>query len=158
MNPSIDLQIACEAPLPVANERLIAWAQRTLDEHHNDQELTLRLVDIAEMSELNHSYRQKDGPTNVLAFPSELPEEIRLDCAYLGDVIVCPAVLDQEATEQERDREAHWAHIVIHGVLHLLGYDHYEEDETRTMQAMEAKLLAGFGFPNPYQREGNGFE
>lgn len=158
MNHIIDLQIACEKPLPIPEEQLIAWISLTLDEHGQERELTLRLVDTDEISALNSTYRKKEGPTNVLAFPGDLPEHVDLDCSFLGDVIVCPAVLEIESKEQDRLLEAHWAHIVIHGVLHLLGYDHYEEPDTIKMQAMETQLLARLGFPNPYQHEGNNLE
>jgi len=158
MNHVIDLQIACDKPLPVSEDQLIAWVNCALNEHQQERELTLRLVESAEISALNHTYRQKEGPTNVLAFPSDLPEHIDLDCSFLGDVIVCPEVLEKEAQEQERPLDAHWAHIVIHGVLHLLGYDHYEDADTANMQGMEIRLLAGLGFPNPYQHEGQHLE
>lgn len=153
MNPQIDLQIACEDSRPVNDENLKAWVQMTLDEHQSAAELTLRLVDIEEITDLNTSYRKKNKATNVLAFPSNLPEVVELDYPFLGDIIICPKVLLEESREQNTPLDAHWAHIVIHGVLHLLGYDHIEEDDSKIMQAMEIKLLSKLGFENPYREE-----
>ena len=114
-------------------------------------ELTIRLVDNDEMQELNREYRGKDYPTNVLSFPCDwdLPEEPRL----LGDVVIAAAVVNREAKEQKKTMEAHWAHIVIHGFLHLLGYDHIEDDEAEIMEAEEIRLMLASGFPNPYQED-----
>lgn len=150
----IDIQFACVDKIPVSSEQLMCWIGITLDEHQSNAELTLRLVDIKEITELNSTYRKQDKPTNVLAFPGNIPDNIELEYPFLGDVIVCPAVLQSEALEQNVSLESHWAHIVIHGVLHLLGYDHMEDDEAITMQKMEIRLLAKFEFANPYKMEG----
>lgn len=149
----LDLQFACQTPPPCSKETLEAWIKAPLIAHQKQAELTVRFVEKDEITQLNETYRKKTGPTNVLAFPSCLPAEIKLDYPLLGDVIVCPEVLAKESKEQNIPLEAHWAHIVMHGVLHLLGYDHIEEAETRQMQAIEIKLLAQFGFANPYQQE-----
>ncbi|STX51525.1 metal-dependent hydrolase [Legionella busanensis] len=149
----IDIQVACKKPLPIVENILCDWVNLTLRELNETAELTLRLVEIQEIAELNKNYRKKDKPTNVLAFPSNLPKEIQLECPFLGDIVICPDVLEQESKEQEIELEAHWAHIVIHGVLHLLGYDHIKEKEAHIMQQMEIKLLATLGYANPYQQE-----
>lgn len=158
MNHQIDLQIACEDALPVSEDCLIGWVQKTLEPHEEEVELTLRLVDIDEITELNTLYRKQNKPTNVLAFPGNIPEGIELEYAFLGDIIVCPAVLKTEAIDQKTPLEAHWAHIVIHGVLHLLGFDHIEEADFKVMQAKEIELLDSLGFANPYHQEGNHIE
>ena len=158
MSYHIDLQHACSIPVPVSDELLISWAELPLSDHLLAAELTLRLVDEEEISDLNYRYRQQDKPTNVLAFPSNIPDNIELDFPLLGDLIICPAVLARECLELERTVEAHWAHIVIHGVLHLLGYDHINDSDTEIMQSLETKLLATLGFSDPYQLEGNGIE
>ncbi|KTD30660.1 MULTISPECIES: rRNA maturation RNase YbeY [Legionella] len=158
MNYHIDLQHACHNPIPVSDELLIKWAQFALVDHKEFAELTLRLVDEEEMIHLNHAYRQQNKVTNVLAFPSTLPEGIELDFPLLGDVIICPSVLQKESDELGKPLQAHWAHIVIHGVLHLLGYDHIKESDAEIMQALEIKLLANLGFANPYQIEGDNIE
>ncbi|MDO4643266.1 MAG: rRNA maturation RNase YbeY [Cardiobacteriaceae bacterium] len=111
-------------------------------------ELTIRLVDDEEMRELNREYRGKDYATNVLSFPCEwdLPEEPRL----LGDIVIDAGVVNREAKEQKKSMEAHWAHIVVHGFLHLLGYDHIEPEAAEQMEAIEREILASFGYGDPY--------
>ncbi|ARG97436.1 rRNA maturation RNase YbeY [Legionella micdadei] len=158
MNYHIDLQHACAHSIPVADELLIQWAELTLAEHKETAELTLRLVDEEEMTHLNHTYRQQNKTTNVLAFPSAIPDDIELDFPLLGDVIICPSVLQRESQELGKPVNEHWAHIVIHGVLHLLGYDHIKDSDAEIMQALEIKLLAHLGFANPYQIEGDNIE
>ncbi|MFC3907698.1 rRNA maturation RNase YbeY [Legionella dresdenensis] len=153
MNHYIDLQLACDKPLPVSEAQLMQWASAALDQYGKEAEITLRIVEPGEITELNHAYREKNKATNVLAFPSALPDNIELDFPLLGDVIVCPDVLEQEYLEQGKTAEAHWAHIVIHGVLHLLGYDHIEEKDAKVMEALETSLLAGFGIADPYLLE-----
>lgn len=113
-----------------------------------DGEVLLRLVDVDEIQQLNRDYRGKDQPTNVLSFPSDLPVEI--EEAILGDVVICLEVVRKEALEQDKSFEDHLLHMAIHGTLHLLGYDHMEEDEAETMESLEIKLLADLGVDNPY--------
>jgi probable rRNA maturation factor len=148
MTYHIDIQHAYENTVPVTDEALTLWAETTLQSLRPAGELTLRIVETDEMTELNHRYRQQNKPTNVLAFPQQLPDMIEMDCPLLGDVIICPAVLATEATPE--GLEAHWAHIVIHGVLHLLGYDHIQPKDARVMEEQEIHLLAKFGYDNPY--------
>lgn len=153
MSYQIDIQRVCdEAPL-ISDEQLTHWATLPLLEHWDSAELTLRIVDASEMTQLNHDYREQNKATNVLAFPSMIPATIKLDYPLLGDVIICPSVLAKECIELGKPLEEHWAHIVIHGVLHLLGYDHSKEDDAQVMQALETKLLAKLGFADPYQIE-----
>jgi len=115
--------------------------------------LSLRLVDEAESADLNQRYRSKPGPTNVLSFPFEPPPGTR-GRKYLGDLVICVPVVVREAAEQGKALEAHWAHLVVHGVLHLLGYDHLEEPEAQAMEALETRILGGLGFPPPYEDGG----
>lgn len=110
--------------------------------------LTIRMVDEDESAGLNLQYRQKDGPTNVLSFPADLPEEV--DLPLLGDLVICAPLVQAEAAEQNKALDAHWAHLVIHGTLHLLGYDHLEEPEAEEMEALEVQLLGVLGFADPY--------
>lgn len=154
----IDLQNACDDPIPVSDEKLISWAKLPLIDHLQTAELTLRLVDDKEMTQLNHAYRQQNKATNVLAFPSTIPAGIELEYPLLGDVIICPAVIQAESIEQDKPLTEHWAHIIIHGVLHLLGYDHIQDSDAEIMQAAEIKLLAKLGFSNPYHIEGSHIE
>jgi probable rRNA maturation factor len=154
----IDLQNACDDLIPVSIDKLISWAELPLIDHLKAAELTLRLVDDKEIIQLNYAYRQQKKATNVLAFPSAIPADIELKYPLLGDVIICPSVLQAESREQNKPLMAHWAHIIIHGVLHLLGYDHIQDNDAEIMQAVEIKLLAKIGFSNPYHLEDNHIE
>ncbi len=111
-------------------------------------ELTVRIVDEAESAQLNATWRHKDGPTNVLSFPADLPAEMPL--AVLGDLAVCAPVVAREAREQHKSAQAHWAHILIHGFLHLLGYDHLTTTQAQQMEPIETEILAALHFPDPY--------
>ncbi len=153
MNHYIDIQHACSQAIPVSDEILNTWVQYLLSQEKHNTELTLRFVEKQEITALNHTYRKQDKATNVLAFPSELPEAIMIEHPFLGDVIICPAVLEEESHSLQKPLVAHWAHIVLHGVLHLLGYDHIEEKDAIHMHAREIEALAHFGFDNPYLTE-----
>lgn len=134
-------------PLPT-KARLLQWASCALEDQQASGSLTIRLVDEAESQSLNRDYRGKDYPTNVLSFPFAPPPGMpRL---HLGDLVICVPVVVREAAEQGKPLEAHWAHLVIHGCLHLLGFDHIDDDEAVEMEALERRLLAGLGYPDPY--------
>jgi probable rRNA maturation factor len=111
-------------------------------------ELTVRLVDKAESAFFNEKYRHKKGPTNVLSFPSEATE--LEETRYLGDLIICASLVQEEALAQEKQLIAHWAHLTVHGTLHLLGYDHEESAEAEEMEALETGILATLGYEDPY--------
>ena len=113
-----------------------------------ESELLLRIVDVAEIQMLNKTYRDKDKPTNVLSFPSDLPIEI--DESILGDVVICTEVVTQEAKAQEKTFDDHLLHMAIHGTLHLLGYDHVDESEAQEMEALEIEILQKQQVTNPY--------
>ncbi len=115
---------------------------------YGGSELLIRLVDKAEIQLLNKTYRKKNKPTNVLSFPSELPKEIEI--AILGDVVICISVLQIEAKVQNKSFENHLMHIAVHGVLHLLGYDHIKDNEANEMESLEIKILQELGIENPY--------
>jgi len=148
----IDVQYACEstADLPTV-EDFQRWADIALCDD-GDAEVTIRIVDEAESRELNHQYRGKNKSTNVLSFPMELPEELAtaVDEIMLGDLVICAPVVAREAAEQNKSLLHHWAHMVIHGMLHLQGYDHIEDDEAEEMESLEIKLLQQLGIENPY--------
>ena len=112
-------------------------------------ELTLRIVDETESQQLNFDYRDKNKPTNVLSFPFEAPEHI--DMPYLGGLVVCAAVVELEAQTQKKNINDHWAHLCIHGLLHLLGYDHINDEEAQEMEGTETTILAKLGIDDPYQ-------
>lgn len=114
-------------------------------------DMTIRLVDERESAYLNRTYRHKPGPTNVLSFPFEVPQGV--PHSYLGDIVICVPIVEQEARLQDKALKAHWAHLVIHGVLHLQGYDHTEEETAYAMEKKEIILLSYLGFPNPYEED-----
>ncbi|AZL72170.1 MULTISPECIES: rRNA maturation RNase YbeY [Pseudomonas] len=144
----LDLQRATDAASP-DDAAFRRWCELALRQRSADSEMTIRLVDEAEGRELNHTYRHKDYATNVLSFPADVPDDL-LDIPLLGDLVICVAVVEREAQEQGKSLEAHWAHLVIHGCLHLLGYDHIDDDEAEEMEALERELLAELGHPDPY--------
>ena len=144
---TVDLQLATgHNDLPDAGS-LETWAQCAWLDGQNS-EVTIRIVDSDESASLNSQYRNKSGPTNVLSFPFEAPAGITVPLA--GDLIICAPVVDREAREQRKTTTEHWAHMVVHGMLHLQGYDHIEDDEAEAMEALEIQLLAQLGFCNPY--------
>ena len=131
----IDLQMACEQEtgLPTA-EQIEQWATAAVQPQSDEVEMTVRIVDEAESHALNLNYRGKDRPTNVLSFPFECPDEVELP--LLGDLVICRQVVEREAQEQDKPVMAHWAHMVVHGSLHLLGYD--------TLKMMKRKKMESF--------------
>ena len=151
-NVILDLQLACESEQGLPTEAdFQRWLEAVLPQFQPESEVTIRVVDKAESHELNHTYRGKDKPTNVLSFPFEAPPGIELP--LLGDLIICRQVVEQEAREQDKALEAHWAHMVIHGSLHLLGYDHIEDDEAEEMESLETEIMLALGYPDPYISE-----
>jgi probable rRNA maturation factor len=144
----LDLQQATEGKHP-DEAQFRQWCELALRQRSGDSELTIRLVDEAEGRELNHTYRERDYATNVLSFPADVPDEM-LDIPLLGDLVICVPVVEREAVEQGKALDAHWAHLVVHGCLHLLGYDHIDDDEAEEMEALERALLAELGHPDPY--------
>ncbi|PRJ64708.1 rRNA maturation RNase YbeY [Haemophilus influenzae] len=148
----VDLQIATEniEGLPT-EEQIVQWATGAVQPEGNEVEMTVRIVDEAESHELNLTYRGKDRPTNVLSFPFECPDEVELP--LLGDLVICRQVVEREAVEQDKPLMAHWAHMVVHGSLHLLGYDHIEDDEAEEMESLETQIMQGLGFVDPYLAE-----
>mgnify|MGYP000096945530 CR=1 FL=1 len=145
----LDLQLACKDDNLPTQEQIEQWLDAVLSPYEKPFEITVRIVEASESQQLNHQYRNKDKPTNVLSFPFEVPEGIELD--LLGDLVICADIVKQEAIEQNKPLNAHWAHMIIHGCLHLLGYDHISDTEAEEMEALEIKLLAQLGFKNPYE-------
>jgi probable rRNA maturation factor len=149
MTLRIDVQVGGTRTGLPGVAKLRHWARSALAGQRRDAELSIRIVDAAESQALNRRYRGKDKPTNVLAFPAELPAELELP--LLGDLVICREVVEAEAAEQAKPLEAHWAHMVVHGTLHLVGYDHETDQQAETMEALEAEILAELGWPDPYQ-------
>ncbi|OUR65974.1 rRNA maturation RNase YbeY [Methylophaga sp. 42_25_T18] len=147
MVTTVDLQLACDGDMPQKTD-FQRWVEAALVEVQEDCELSVRLVDVDESTELNATYRGKTGPTNVLSFPFEAP--IPMEPRLLGDLVICSAVVETEAQQQQKAVNDHWAHMVIHGCLHLLGYDHIETDEAEQMEALEVRILQSLNIDNPY--------
>ena len=151
LNLALDLQVALAqsqgAELP-EQAVLEQWVTAALEGQIGEAELTIRLVENDESALLNKQYRDKQGPTNVLSFPFEAPADVPLP--LLGDLIICVPLVAQEAQEQGKAVRAHWAHLVVHGVLHLRGYDHIDDNEAREMEDLERKIMAYLGFGDPY--------
>ncbi|MEL0637036.1 rRNA maturation RNase YbeY [Marinomonas sp. TI.3.20] len=145
----LDLQIATLATdnLP-SFEDFSRWIKVALPTIGDEFEVTVRLVDEEESLALNSEYRGKDKSTNVLSFPFEAPMD--LDVPLLGDLVICTQVVNREAEEQQKTALDHWAHLTIHGILHLRGYDHIDDDEAEEMEALETQLLASLGISDPY--------
>lgn len=127
------------------------WATAALRHKVRRGEMTVRLVGKKEIQTLNKTWRHKNKPTNILSFRSDLPKEVKLKFPLLGDLVICSEIVNEEAEQQEKKPEAHWAHIVIHGSLHLLGYDHETEAEAEVMEGKEIRLLKSLGFDDPYR-------
>lgn len=153
MSFDIDIQRIDQTALQLNDTQIITWAKSALAGLVSAAELTIRIVDEADIQSLNKQYRHKDYPTNVLSFPTSIPKELReqLDTNFIGDIIICPSVLARESDEQAKSLEHHWAHMVIHGVLHLLGYDHINEIDEKKMQSLEIQILHQLGIDNPYE-------
>lgn len=150
MNLCLDVQIATTATVPAAAE-LEQWVQAALTDRCASAEISLRIVDEPEITVLNRDYRGRDYATNVLSFPADLPPELELD--HLGDIVICAPVVAREAGEQHKSVDAHWAHMLVHGTLHLLGYDHIEDAEAATMETLETDILRQLGFADPYREQ-----
>ncbi len=144
---SVELQNpAALAPVPDESE-FQRWIEAALERDFAEFEQTIRIVDAAESRRLNEAYRGKPAPTNVLAFPGD---DALLDYACLGDLVICAPLVAAEAAEQGKPVDAHWAHLVVHGMLHLQGYDHDDAAAAARMEAREGKILDTLGYTNPY--------
>lgn len=135
-------------PTPEDFQRWATAAIKTANKREGD--VAIRIVTIAEIQQLNRDYRHKDKPTNVLSFPFDMPEGIEGIDPILGDIAICADIVAQEAAAQQKKPQDHWAHMVVHGCLHLLGYDHIKDDEAEEMEALEIAILTQFGITTPY--------
>jgi probable rRNA maturation factor len=149
----LDVSISYGLPrsgIPAANS-FRRWVAAALDGRIREADLAIRLVDAREGKSFNRHYRGKDYATNVLSFPAELPEGVKLP--LLGDLVICAPVVAREAAEQGKPLNAHYAHLTVHGVLHLLGWDHEDEREAECMEQLEREILATLGIADPYLEE-----
>ncbi|UTW02971.1 rRNA maturation RNase YbeY [Amphritea atlantica] len=148
MSYFVDRQCQIDDENLPSEAQLTEWVTSALKGRLDAAELSIRIVSPEESRELNHQYRGKDSATNVLSFPFEMPDGIELD--LLGDLVVCAEVVAREAHEQNKPLFHHWCHMVVHGVLHLLGFDHINNDDAEEMEQLEKEILASLGIPDPY--------
>ena len=148
---TIDLQNDSALEYIPARQRFREWVDASLQQPHGELEQTIRIVNEAESRELNRRFRNKDSATNVLAFAGD-SEHLDYDC--LGDLVICAPVVAAEAVDQGKPIEAHWAHLVVHGMLHLQGFDHQGDHDTEEMETLEIKILDTLGYTNPYNDSG----
>lgn len=154
----VELQVACATDSLPPEDEIRAWIESAVrlggPERTGALEVVVRVVDERESRSLNYRFRHKDRPTNVLAFPASGPDGVPGhpvgDATPLGDLAICAPVLEREARAQEKPPAAHWAHLLVHGTLHLLGYEHEAADEAARMERLETRILAGRGVPDPY--------
>ncbi|MFB3100324.1 MAG: rRNA maturation RNase YbeY [Gammaproteobacteria bacterium] len=144
----VDIQYATNLPdLPDENQ-LKLWVETALEDLKENAELTIRIVDEDEGTQLNERWRKSQGPTNVLSFTYEGESNIAPD--LLGDIVICAPVIAREAKEQNKSTHSHWAHMVIHGVLHLTGFDHIDPEDAGRMENLEINILEKLNYKNPY--------
>ncbi len=148
----LEVQRIIDSSLLPSDEELLLWVEKALVDYQRDTEILIRIVDTQEITELNEQYRHKQGATNILSFPFEMPEGIE-GVNLLGDLVVCAEVLQQEAIMQNKTLQDHWAHIIIHGILHLIGFDHGNETQALEMETREIHLLQQLNIDNPYQEK-----
>lgn len=146
--PQVDIQNASAHISTPSADEFLHWVTLATSDQKPNAEVSIRIVDKSESQSLNSQYRGKDKPTNVLSFPAEFPEGV--DVPLLGDLVICAPIVAEEAKAQEKSETAHWAHMVIHGTLHLLGFDHIDDREAELMEATETALLKTLGHPCPY--------
>lgn len=151
MNLQLEVQCVVEDDGIPGAMQFQSWAEAALSGRRDQAELVVRIVDREESRQLNREYRSKDKPTNVLSFPFEAPAVVESD--LLGDLVICAPLVTEEALAQDKPLQAHWAHLLVHGVLHLLGFDHINEQEADVMEGLEVEVLESLGFPDPYQSE-----
>jgi len=148
MTIEVDVQYAADFPDLPDEKQFRYWVETALKDLKDNAELTIRIVDEAEGTELNEKWRKSKGPTNVLSFSNEGVSEIAPD--LLGDIVICAPVVAREAKEQNKNSQSHWAHMVIHGVLHLTGFDHIDPEDADRMESLEINILEKLNYKNPY--------
>lgn len=154
MGIDIAIQFATRKPAVPRAADIRRWVTAVLTCRQiarNHAELTVRIVNESESGQLNRQWRNKSGPTNVLSFPCQGLEEVAPD--LLGDIVICAPVVAAEAAAQHKGTDAHWAHMLVHGTLHLLGHDHQQHREAAVMEKLETDILRNFGYPDPYRQQ-----
>lgn len=153
MLAELEIQRATTSTSTPVDEQFQHWVNAVPTEIHHKLQLSIRLVDEPEARRFNREYRNKDYATNVLSFPADLPEGLPSEVrqSQLGDLLICAPVVVREALERKRPEADHWAHLTIHGVLHLLGYDHEQDAEAVIMESLETEILKKLGVSDPYR-------
>jgi probable rRNA maturation factor len=153
MTSGIEVQRASDCPDAPAPALFTRWAGAALGKRASRTAIAVRIVAEEEGRALNLRYRSRDSATNVLSFPADIPPEICVELAMepLGDLVLCAPVVEREAREQNKRPQDHWAHLTVHGVLHLLGHDHLDAVSAAAMESLEKDILAGLGIADPYE-------
>ncbi len=144
---TVQVQQAASGPDIPDNDQFQQWAAAI--DATVEQEVSIRIVDEAESAALNQQYRKKPQATNVLAFPADIPPEV--DLPFIGDIVICAPIVAKQAAEQGKSLLSHWAHLTLHGILHLQGYDHLDDADAKNMENIEIQLMSKLGFSNPYE-------
>ena len=144
----VEVQYAVVDPNIPTEQEFQDWASIIEAKIHAQEEVSIRIVDENEIAKLNHDYRNRAQSTNVLAFPAEIPSGTNLP--FIGDIVICAPIVAKQAAEQGKSLASHWAHLMLHGILHLQGYDHIDAIDAKNMEQLEAQLMQKLGFPNPY--------
>ncbi|HXK00619.1 MAG TPA: rRNA maturation RNase YbeY [Buchnera sp. (in: enterobacteria)] len=148
-NIILDIQVACSNSIYKPEKKdFKIWLKEILKNKQSTYEITIRIVEKKEIQKINLKYRGKKIPTNILSFP--YTEKKRKKLKFLGDLIICSTVLQEEAKIQEKTLKSHWAHMIIHGTLHLLGYDHINKFQQKKMESLETNIMLALGYKNPY--------
>ena len=149
----LDFQVVSKSKSLPSKEQFQCWVDAILSDESQNSEIVIRIIDEAEMILFNEQYRDKKGPTNILSFPFDVPEGIESD--LLGDLLVCAPIVEKESQQQKKILDHHWAHMIVHGVLHLLGYDHINESDAEEMETLEIEILIKIKIENPYEEKSN---
>lgn len=147
----LDIQTVSQSKQLPIQEYFQLWIDAVLNDATQESEVVIRIVDEEEMTQFNQQYRKKTGSTNILSFPFEIPDGV--DSDLLGDLLVCAPVVEKESKQQNKELEHHWAHLIVHGTLHLLGHDHIDDAEAEEMEALEIKILKTIKIENPYREK-----
>jgi probable rRNA maturation factor len=153
MTAKVDVQIAADGESIPDSDDIAVWVSRSVQAagHTDEAEVSVRVVNAAEMQQLNNEFREQNQPTNVLSFPAGEIEGLPSDADLpLGDIVVCAAVVHEEAQDQGKPAADHWAHMIVHGTLHLLGFDHENDSDAAAMESLEIQILMDHGITNPY--------
>ncbi len=153
MTVQVEVQFATNEECALSSNEIVAWVRRSLElaSHEGESEVSVRIVSAIEMQAINNEFRGKDSPTNVLSFPAGAIQGLPADSELpLGDLVICASIVNEEAEQQGKSKQDHWGHMIVHGCLHLLGFDHEQDEEAAAMEGLEVEILSAYGVTNPY--------